>query len=69
MRAPPPPACLMKCFAGSSYLLTDKVSPPDDDWFLEGARLFNLPPGGESAVALACLCDGTGTLYRLFSVA
>ena len=49
-------------------MLADKASPPDDDWFVE-ARLVALRYGGESASAPGCLCDGTGTLYRLFSMA
>ena len=56
-------------FVDCSYLFTDKASPPPDDvWFMEMARLVALRYGGESASASGCLCDGTGALYRLFSV-
>ena len=47
-----------------SYVLSVKASPPD----VEMARLVVLRYGGESASASGCLCDGTGTLHRLFSV-
>ena len=33
------------------------------------ARLVALRYGGESVLASGCLCDSTGALYRLFSVA
>ena len=48
----------------SSYVLAVKASPPD----VELVRLVTLRYGGESASVTGCLCDGTGTLYRLFSV-
>ena len=48
-----------------SYVPAVKASPPD----VEKARLAILRYGGESASVPGCLCDGTGTLYRLFSVA
>ena len=48
----------------SSYVLAVKASPPD----VEMARLAALRYGGESASVSCCLCDGTGTLYRLLSV-
>ena len=60
------PAC--GGFFDCSYLLADKASPPDNDWFVEMARLVALRYGSESASAPGCLCDGTGTLYRVFSV-
>ena len=47
-----------------SYVLAVKASPPD----VEMARLVALRYGGESASVPGCLCDGTGTLYRIFSV-
>ena len=47
-----------------SYVLAVKASPPD----VEMARLVALRNGGEWASVPGCLCDGTGTLYRLFSV-
>ena len=47
-----------------TYVLTVKASPPD----VEMARLVALRYGGESASVSGCLCDGTGTFYRLFSV-
>ena len=47
-----------------SYVLADKASPP----YVEMARLVALSYGGESAPVPGCLCDRTGTLYRLFSV-
>ena len=47
-----------------SYVLAVKASPPD----VEMARLVALRCGGESASVPGCLCDGTGTLSRLFSV-
>ena len=47
-----------------SYVLVVKASPPD----VEMARLDALRYGGESASIPGCLCDGAGTLYRLFSV-
>ena len=47
-----------------SYVLAVKASPPD----VEMARLVALRCGGESASVPGCLCDGTGTLYRIFSV-
>ena len=51
-----------------NYFLAVKASPPDDDWFVEMARLVALRYGGQSASVLGCLSDGIGTLYRLFSV-
>ena len=47
-----------------SYVLAVKASPAD----VEMARRVALRYGGESASVPGCLCDGTGTLYRLFSV-
>ena len=47
-----------------SYVLAVKASPPG----VKMARLVALRYGGESASVPGCLCDGTGTLYRLFSV-
>ena len=47
-----------------SYVLAVRASPPD----VEMAHLVALPYSGESALVPGCLCDGTGTLYRLFSV-
>ena len=62
-------ACSTSCLPGAevvdcSYVLAVKVSPPD----VEMARLVALRYGGESASVSGCLCDGTGTLYRLLSV-
>ena len=51
-------------FVGCSYVLAAKASPPE----VEMARLVTLRYGGESASVPGCLCDGTGTLYRLFSM-
>ena len=48
----------------SSYVLAVKASPPD----VEMARLAALRYGGESASVSGYLCEGTSTLYRLFSV-
>ena len=59
----------MRFVVDVSCLLADKASPPDDDWFVEMARLVALRNGGESASASGCLCDGTGTLDRLLSAA
>ena len=61
------PACWY--FVDCSYLLADKASPPEDDYFVEMALLVALRYGSEPASAPDCFCDGTGTLYRLFSVA
>ena len=47
-----------------NYVLALKASPPD----VEMAGLGALRFGGESALVPGCLCDGTGTLYRMFSV-
>ena len=47
-----------------SYVLAVKASPPD----VEVARLVALRYGGESKSVPGCLLNGTGTLYRLFSV-
>ena len=47
-----------------SYVVADQESPPD----VEMARLVALRDGSESVSVLGCLCDGTGTLYRLVSV-
>ena len=49
---------------GYSYVLPVKVSPPG----AERAYLVALRYGGESESVPSCLCDGTGTLYRVFSV-
>ena len=46
-----------------------RASPPGDDWFVGMARLVALRYGGESASAPGCLCNGTGTFYRLFYAA
>ena len=67
MHAPPPPACLPAGIVDDcSYVLAVKASdsPPE----VEMARLVALRYGGESASVPGCLCDGTGTLYRIFSV-
>ena len=65
MHAPPPPACLPdKIVVDCSYVLAVKASPPD----VEMARRFVLRYGGESASVPGCLCDGTSTLQRFFSV-
>ena len=45
-------------------VLAVKASPPD----VEMARLVALRYGGQSASVPGCLCDVTGTVYRLFSV-
>ena len=50
-----------------NYFLAVKASPPDDDWFVEMARLVALRYGGESASVPGRSCDAAGTLYRLFS--
>ena len=68
MNAPPPPACLLR-FCRLQLLSRRQGTPPDEDWFVEMARLVALRYGGESTSAPGCLCDGKGTLYRLFSVA
>ena len=47
-----------------SYVLAVKASPPD----VEMARSVALRYGGESASVPGSLCDGTGTVYRLFFV-
>ena len=47
-----------------SYVLAVKASPPA----VEIARLVALHYGGELASVPGCLYDGTGSLYRLFSV-
>ena len=47
-----------------TYVLAVKASPPD----VEMARLVALRYDGESASDPGSLCDGTDTLYRLFSV-
>ena len=47
-----------------SYGLAVKASPPD----VEMARIVALRYGGESVTVPGCLCEGTGTLYRLVSV-
>ena len=65
MHAPPPPACLpAEIVVDCSYVLAVKASPPD----VEMARLVALRYGGESESVPGCLCNGTGTLHRLFSV-
>ena len=59
------PACMLRLFLTTySYVLAVKASPPD----VEMARLIAIRYGGESESVPGCLCDGTGTLYRLFSV-
>ena len=52
------------CCLVQLYVLALKASPPD----VEMAGLGALRFGGESALVPGCLCDGTGTLYRMFSV-
>ena len=47
-----------------SYVLAVKASPPG----VEMARLVALRYGDDSTSVPGCLCDGTGTLYRLLSV-
>ena len=47
-----------------SNVLAVKASPPN----VEMARLVALRYGGEPESVPGCLFDGTGTLYRLFSV-
>ena len=56
-------SCLPTEIVDYSYVLAVKTSPPD----VEMARLVALRYDGESASVPRCLCDGTGTLYRLFS--
>ena len=46
-----------------SYVPAVKALPPD----VEMARLAVLRYGGESASVPGCFCDGTSTLYLLFS--
>ena len=46
-----------------SYVIAVKASPPD----VTMASLVALYYGGESASVPGCLCDGTHTIYRLFS--
>ena len=53
-----------KIVVDCSYVLAVKASSPD----VEIARLVALRYGGESVSVPGCLCHGTGTLYRLFSV-
>ena len=50
MHVPPPLACLLR-FIDCNYLLADKASPSDDDWFVEMAHLVVLRYGSESASA------------------
>ena len=58
-------SCLRAEIVGDySYVLAVKASPPD----VELARLVALRYDGESATVPGFLCDGTGTLYRRFSV-
>ena len=57
-------SCLPAEIVDCSYVLAVKTSPPA----VEMARLVALRYGGESASVPVCLCDGTGTLYRLLSV-
>ena len=58
-------ACLpAEIVVDCSYVLAVKASPPD----VEVARLVALRYGGESKSVPGCLLNGTGTLYRLFSV-
>ena len=64
IHAPPPPVCLLTIVVDCSYVLPVKASPPD----VETARLVDLRYGSESVSVRGCLYDGTGTLYRLFSV-
>ena len=64
MHAPPPPACLLRLLLTAATFSPSLASPRD----VEMARLVALRYGGESASVPGCLCDGTGTLYRLFSV-
>ena len=48
----------------SSYVLVVMASPPD----VVMTRLVALRYGGESELVPGCLFDGTGTVYRLFSL-
>ena len=57
-------SCLPAEIVDCSYVLAVKALPPD----VEMARLVALRYGGESESVPGCLFDGTGTLYRLFSV-
>ena len=50
--------------ADYSYVHAVEASPEN----VEMARLVDLRYGGESASVPGCLCDWSGTLYRLFSV-
>ena len=56
LHTPPPLACLLRSCVGCSYLLAYKASPPDDDWFLEMARLVALHYSGVSVSGPDCLC-------------
>ena len=44
------------------YVLSVTASPP----VVEMSRLVGLRYGAKSASVPGCLCDGTGTLYRLY---
>ena len=58
-------SCLpAEIFNDCSYVIAVKASPPD----VEMARLVALGYGSESVSDPGCLCDGTGTLYRVFVV-
>ena len=56
-------SCLPAEIVDCSYVLAVKALPPD----VEMARLAVLRYGGESASVPGCFCDGTSTLYLLFS--
>ena len=56
-----PPA---EIYVDCGYVLAVKASPSD----AEMARLVTLSYSGKSALVPGFLCDGTCTLYHLFSV-
>ena len=65
MHAPSPPSCLhAEIVVDYSYVLAVKASPPD----VEMARFVALRYGGKSESVPGWLFNGTGNLYRLFSV-
>ena len=66
MHAPPLPrwTCLpAEIVVECSYVLAVKASPD-----VEMARFVALRYGGDLALFPDSLCDGTGTIYRIFSV-
>ena len=63
LHASPPPAAA-GIVVDYSYVLAVKASPSD----VEMARLDALRYGGKLASVPGCLCDGIGTLFRLFYV-